>query len=126
MRALRHESNRRSVHEVDDDGVRPIVVALPDDTVGTVMNRVHRYGVRVNVVVPDAADNLFMLSVLTGRGADSAQGTEEPCDIHEDSPIGMLLSLLQQLPDRGAHCRILTRSGAVDVREEDAPLMVPA
>jgi hypothetical protein len=91
--------HRRNLPVALPDGTRPIVVALDDERLSSVVRRIKDSGGSANLFVELAHDQVVLLSV-----SDSAPDTEhaevfsdEP--MHENVTIGMLATYVSTAPE---------------------------
>lgn len=123
MSALRHASAREAL------GLGPethIIVAMPDETVADVFRRVYRIGQAVRLVVPKGHE-LTVSTVTPTPEAPAVVDLDDPCPVHPDSEISMLLDYLtQHRPGEATTCLISTPEGPIECSEPLGPLMVPA
>lgn len=92
----------------NDDGSRPVVVALDSDLVSEVLRRVSKWG-SANVVVDLPGGVVVLGCVNNGReltfGGDSQT-------LHEDIDMGMLVDSLDALADASGEFRIKVELGS--------------
>jgi hypothetical protein len=81
------------------DGERPIVIALRDDTVGYLFDRVDDYGGAANVIV-DLGLTIGIITV-TPDPPRAAVGSSHP--LHDDAPVEMLFLLLKDFGPQQCH-----------------------
>lgn len=78
-----------------DDGRRPVVVAMPDDRISEVANKVKSYG-KANVCVA-MSDGLVVLGFEGCLSNESIRPIGDVQDVHQDISIGMLISAAETL-----------------------------
>ncbi|MBX6391806.1 MAG: hypothetical protein IRZ08_22930 [Frankia sp.] len=76
----------------NEDGERPVVVVLPDDSLGYLFDRVENYGGSANVVVDFGASVMIIAVTPDPPGAVGHLGG----GLHDDSPVEMLTLLLRK------------------------------
>lgn len=91
MKTVARRSMVQPLPVVADDGTRPVVVALPDDDLKTVFERVEAFGGRANVFVA-FADWLALIEFINGSGAHES-ATEQ--HVHEATSMAMYVEFLK-------------------------------
>ncbi|CAI7976216.1 hypothetical protein FRAHR75_230005 [Frankia sp. Hr75.2] len=81
------------------DGERPVVVALREDSVGYVFDRVDDYGGSANVVV----DLGLSIAIITVTPDPPGTASKASHPIHDDSPMEMLVVLLRDYGPQQCH-----------------------
>jgi hypothetical protein len=84
------------------NGKRRVLVALPDDELGSLFERLGKIGGTVNVAVP--VDDGLAVIVFT-PSPDKASDLLDDCPIGRTSAVGMLLSLLRST-GKATRCRL--------------------
>lgn len=84
------------------DGTYPIVVVLPDDSVGDMEARRSRVGRDANVIVA-YPDRMVLIAMRDAVREDAAE-------IHPDSPMDMLVIFLRAHPDETPAIRVGTEA----------------
>lgn len=91
MKTVARRSAVEPLPVVAQDGTRPIVVALPDDDLKVVFERVAAFGGRANVFVA-FPDWLALIELTTGTGAQEASQVQP---IHEAISMAMYVEFLK-------------------------------
>ncbi len=101
-RSLRHWDFYSAYSVKTKDGVRPILVVLPDDSVGTILDRARSYGGAVNLVTEDgkvscdARVSYVIVQLVPASSPWSVPIRDDvDCRIHPDSEFGMLVEMLR-------------------------------
>lgn len=84
-----------------EDGTYPVVVVLPEDTVGDMEERRSRVGRDANVVVA-YPDRMVLIAMR-----DAVR--ENAAEVHPDSPMDMLVIFLREHPDENPAIRVGAR-----------------
>ena len=100
------------------DGTRPVVLALPTDTLASVLRQVHELGGSANVVLPRAG-NLLVLAV---RGDGQHEGTDD-VPVYPSTNMGMFLELVLH---HGTVRSFLVEPDTAITADEPHPLLAPA
>jgi hypothetical protein len=95
MAALRHQDFRSVVTASDAAGEHPVIVALPDDNMGMVFERLAEIGSPATVVTTTQGAGLALLDVRPA-GPDTVVDSASDYGIHVDTEVSMLLVLLEQ------------------------------
>lgn len=94
-RELRLKDFRPAVPVRDQGGRYPVVVALMDDTLGYVFDRVADLGGACNVAVPSERGTTYIgIEPLAATSVPVVD--EERCQVHRGTEVGMLLTLLSR------------------------------
>lgn len=128
--ALRHQDFRTSLAVTTSDDVRPVIPALPDDTVGIVFRELEKYDQGANIVT-STDHGLAIIHFMRVIGPQSADGPvqaahdDDACPIHRSTEIGMLLTYLrtQHAPVR---CHLLAPGCELELVDDGSDLHVPA
>lgn len=105
-----------------ENGERPVVVALLEDRISEVANRVERTGA-ANVVVCD--ENGFVVLSFLGPQPITSQ-TPETQVIHEDISMEMFLTSLRTLADERGALNVSIRFGGTDATVPQIKQLVDA
>lgn len=92
------------------DGSYPVIVALPDDTMGNIEARRDRIGRDVNIVVA-FPERMTIVAMRDGNSVD-------PAPVSADSTIEMLVAWLRVNPDQIPSIRITPSSAVTPQLEE--------
>jgi hypothetical protein len=90
MQLLRHQDFRTWLPQRDEG---PLVVALPDDTVGDTFRRLG--GTRCGAIVVMDGHGLALITSCPASGSGWSVSDPHDLPIHEASEMGMLVSLLR-------------------------------
>ncbi len=99
------------------DGSRPVVIALPDDTVERVFRIVDAAGGTATVVAPGMERGTWDLIPVTSD--DDQRVAEDDCPLHPDTHIDMLVTYLRRL-DRPVTCKVVAPDHGFGVVREFA------
>jgi hypothetical protein len=94
MKLTRHKDVRAALLPLGEDGLVPLVVALPEDTLAEISRRANVVGGRAHVVIIEKlGDGEARLRVLRAEPALPIRELDGESDVpvSEDCPIGMLL-----------------------------------
>lgn len=113
MKTLARYVSMRSLPIRLADGTSPVVVALPGDSVESLVEQIRTAGGQANVLV--AFPEHIM---LVGLGdAASTQPIQDYAEVHRLSDVGMLLEWMKTLPESG---------GAFNVHSDENPHRRPS
>ena len=115
-KAIATDERFRALPVVDSAGVRPLLIALPDDTVSGVLGllaRSHPEGVNLIVSVPHG--QLAIVAIRRDQGSMDFGSLEGDCPIHVDSQVGMLLAYLMLRPGRAVRLKPVTSGFAAEM-----------
>lgn len=102
MKALARVVARDPLPVKLNDGSSPVVVALPEDPITDVTERVARVGGAANVVVADTES--FAIVAFVSRENNDPIG--EAVEVHHLSDAGMLVAWLSSTPDNCGSFRV--------------------
>lgn len=123
MTALRHQDFRAALPGVTAEGERPVVVALPDDRMGMVFDRLQELRGPVNLFVQ--TDPGFALVLLEpAKRPEAREVPPDVCPIHEDTHVSMLLTLLREIGPITCH-RVASDCTFELVDDGAAPVLIP-
>ncbi len=86
-----------------DDGSSPVVIAVPEEPVKDMLDRLHRAGGAANVVI-DYVDSFSVVSFYSSDIPNAA--SDDPADVHHNSNVGMLIDWIHAQPDGSAAFRM--------------------
>lgn len=98
-----------------------ILVALPDDTMGTVFERLKDYDNCANLIVPDRESftiALFYRGEVEGYA--SPRRDDDDCPIHEDSEVSMFIAYLEEVR-RPISCHLAAPNCNVELIDQGRP-----
>lgn len=87
------------------DGSYPVIVALPDDTMGSIELRRDRIGRDVNIVVA-YPERMAVIAMRDGQ-------SDDPAEVSPSSTIGMLVAWLRATPDERPAIRVAPMTSPV-------------
>lgn len=118
VRALRQRDFHTVLPAGDAGEPLPIVVALPEDSVGSLFEEVRRHTSRTQLLaVPRGRNAIAIVQMTVTRGASR---DADPCSIHPDSEIGMMLDLLTET-HRPMTCRVVDPQWRFELIEDGTP-----
>lgn len=91
MKTIARRSTVQPLPVVGDDGTRPVVIALPDDDLKTVFERVEAFGGRANVFVA-FPDWLALIEFIAGSGDPHSAPVQR---VHEAASMAMYVEFLK-------------------------------
>lgn len=91
MKTVARRSTMQPLPVLADDGTRPVVVALPDDDLNSVFERVEAFGGRANVFVA-FPDWLALIEFINGSGARDSPPAQH---VHEATSMAMYVEFLK-------------------------------
>ncbi len=92
----RTEPRFRELLAATSTGERPVVVALPDDTVQHMFELARAAGQVVNVVTLLEGGRLALISMFAEEDAAATSLAEQDCPVHPDTHVDMLLTYLRR------------------------------
>lgn len=111
-RHLRRAAFRECLPVLTSDGDRPVIVALPDDRVASVVRQVRAAGGSGNVVVARSADLVVLAVTRDGRGA---------VPVPSEGTVGEFITCLMNRPEV-AHQRSVRRGDRGAARPVSVPV----
>lgn len=91
MKTVARQSTTQPLPVIADDGTRPVVIALPDDDLKTVFERVEAFGGRANVFVA-FPDWLALIELINGSETRDDATVQQ---VHETTSMSMYVELLK-------------------------------
>ncbi len=101
-----------------EDGTRPIVIALLDDTVQRAFRLVDAAGGTATLIAPGGLDDTWELIPVT-PDKDSAPVADDECPLHPNTHVDMLITYLRR-QDQPVRCNVVAPDHGLGIVQEFA------